>query len=221
MWPSNSVLSNPTPNTPCQDIFQAVCDEIGEHYQKIGYKYAKGRPKLTYRDKFLKVEIAFWSSRSNIPGDYVNLTIIPSFYSLEVVKKGLSKIESKIAKGLILSHEAFCNTKAEDTSQSKLIQIFGDEQDRPVHKKNGPVLTWNNSCNVYGIDETGFGKILEFIDLRILPWIEKIQTQEGTEELLQGAPREVINGLKGKSTNSDFIPYCKLMFPDLDLKEWF
>ena len=68
-WKEDSILNNYNEYTPCKDIFNAVCDEIAEYYIPKGWKYAKSRPKLTYNDKSVKIEIAFWSSGSNMPGD--------------------------------------------------------------------------------------------------------------------------------------------------------
>jgi hypothetical protein len=47
-WTTNSILINHTQShTPCKDIFQAVCDEIGAFYSKKGFKYTASRPKIT------------------------------------------------------------------------------------------------------------------------------------------------------------------------------
>jgi hypothetical protein len=86
-WTDNKTLLEYSKYTPCNDIFQAVCDEIGKHYvEQHGFTYALARPKITYKNKDFKLDIAFWSSRSNIPADYVNLEIIPIFYDLKVPK---------------------------------------------------------------------------------------------------------------------------------------
>ncbi len=61
---ADSILNNYTPYTSCQEIFQGVCDEIGKYYSMRGFQYTKSRPKITYKDKDIKLQISFWSSRS-------------------------------------------------------------------------------------------------------------------------------------------------------------
>ena len=40
-WTENITLSEYSKYTPCQEIFQAVCDEIGKHYEAKGLKYSR------------------------------------------------------------------------------------------------------------------------------------------------------------------------------------
>jgi len=96
-WTDNKILLEYTRYTPCQEIFQAVCDEIGRHYQNLGFKYSRSTPKLVIENDKIKLEICFWSSRSNIPGEWVNLEILPNFYSLQ-----LKKTSDK--KGFLFGH---------------------------------------------------------------------------------------------------------------------
>ncbi len=49
-WTDNEILLNHNETTPCKDIFQAVCDELGKYYSDKGFKYARSKPKLTYKD---------------------------------------------------------------------------------------------------------------------------------------------------------------------------
>ena len=58
-WKTNSKLKTYSAYTPTKEIFKAVCDEIAEYYVPKGWKYAKSRPKITYNDKKVKIEIAF------------------------------------------------------------------------------------------------------------------------------------------------------------------
>src|SRR5205085_208285 len=98
-------------------------DELGKHYEKKGFKYSRSRPKLTYKDAMLKLEICFWSSGSNWPGERVNLEIVPNFYSNLLAK------ESK-TKGFLFSHTAlFYHKYTNDKDKVKVRQIFGDELD--------------------------------------------------------------------------------------------
>jgi hypothetical protein len=67
-WTENKLLLNHSGYTPCNEIFHAVCDEIGKYYEKYGFKYSRSKPKITHKDQDLKLDICFWSSGSNIPG---------------------------------------------------------------------------------------------------------------------------------------------------------
>ncbi len=86
-WTENNTLLNYTKYTPCKDIFQAVCDEIGRYYAQFGFSYARSRPKITFKNKDIKLDISFWSSGYNTPGDYVKLEIIPAFYDAKSTSK--------------------------------------------------------------------------------------------------------------------------------------
>jgi len=65
-WTENKTLLEYSKYTPCQEIFQALCDELGKHYEAKGFKYSRSRPKLTIEKDNIKLVIAFWSSRNNI-----------------------------------------------------------------------------------------------------------------------------------------------------------
>jgi len=214
-WTENAILAQMNPNPSCEEIFKAVCEELGKYYENKGFKYSKSRPKISYQDKELKVEIAFWSSRSNIPGEYVKLEIVPSFYSKAVIKNGLSTINSKVVKGLIVSAGSLFNQKLKETTETgKLIQIFGD----CILQESRAEISFNNSCNIYNIDDERFKKIIEFIDSKIVYWIEKVKTEDGVYELVNYTSKKGIESLKGKNTNSDFIPYCKTAFVNIDIE---
>lgn len=215
-WTENSVLTNYSKATPCQEIFQAVCDELGRHYEEKGFKYSRSRPKIVYKDKELKLEICFWSSRSNTPGEYVNLEILPNFYSLELAK------QSKI-KGFLFGHTGInCTKYTDDKKKVRIIQIFGDILERIDEYSYESVIRYNHNCNVYGLDKEKFDKIIEFIDSTIISWIDKIKTEQGARELLDNPTDMRIwsLNLNGKGGNSDFVNYVKTKFPNVDLSKW-
>ena len=82
-WEEGSILFNYTPNTAPQEIFQAVCNEIGRYYSGHGMKYTKSNRKLKWQGEKLRCEFAFWSSHSNIRGEWVNLEIVTDIYALD------------------------------------------------------------------------------------------------------------------------------------------
>jgi hypothetical protein len=210
-WTENVVLKNSSGTTPCSEIFQAVCDELGHHYEQRGFKYSRSRPKVVSKEKEIKLEICFWSSASNTPGRYVNLEILPNFYSLELAK------QSSI-KGFLFGHTAIFDEKyTNDKRKIKVIQIFGDVLEREDEYSQESVIRHNNNCNVFGLDKVKFDKIVEFIDSKILPWTDKIRTEKGLLELLKNPTKTRIGSLNGKGTNSDFVNYVKAKFPQLDI----
>jgi hypothetical protein len=215
-WTENSVLINYSETTPCKDIFQAVCDELGRHYEKIGLKYSRSRPKIVYKDKEIKLEICFWSSASNTPGEYVNLEILPNFYSIDLAKKSKTR-------GFLFGHTGINNIKyTDDKKKVRIIQIFGDVVERIDEYSHESVIRYNHNCNVYGLDKERFDKIVEFIDSTIISWIDKIKTEQGVRELSDNPTdmRIWALNLNGKGGNSDFVNYVKTKFPDIDLTKW-
>ena len=212
-WTDNKTLIEYSKYKPCQEIFQAVCDEIGKHYEKQGFKYSRSRPKITIKDKIFKVEICFWSSRSNIPGEYVNLEILPNFYSNQLIKE-------KKSKGFLFGHTGlFYHQYTNNPKQIKVRQIFGDEMGRIDEYSTESVIIDNNNCNVYGIDEAKFNKIIAFIDNKIIVWIAKLKTEKGILELLENASKTKIRALNGKGGNSEFIDYVNLNFPGINIEK--
>lgn len=212
-WTDNKTLLNYSETTPCKEIFQAVCDELGKHYENKGYKYSRSRPKIIYKDKNIKLEICFWSSASNMPGSYVNLEIIPNFYSLQLAK------QSKI-KGRLFGHTGlFTHKYTDNIQQVKIRQIFGDEIERLDKYSYESVIRDNHNCNVYGLDKFKFDKIVAFIDNKIIPWVSKIKTEDGIKELLDNPSQSRILSLNlnGNGGNSDFVQYVKTNFPHIEI----
>ncbi len=211
-WTDNKILLEYSKHTPCQEIFQGVCDELGKHYETKGFKYSRSRPKLTIEKGNIKLVIAFWSSRSNIPGDWVNLEILPNFYSKQLAKTSDSK-------GFLFGHTGLFYHKYTDNPKQILVkQIFGGELERIDEYSNESKIIESNSCNVYGIDKEKFDLIVQFLDNKIVPWASKLATEEGILELLTNASPTRIWSLNGKGSNSDFIKYVQLNFPNINIE---
>ena len=219
-WTENMNLLTKQESMASKDLFQAVCDEIGKYYENKGFKYSGSRPKIVYKDKVVKVEICFWSSRFNTSGKSVTLEILPNFYSQEVIKKGLSTSASKIAKGFILGHTDLLIIKLEhNVNKSIKRQIYGEVFEKEIEGKLEPTISYHHICDIYGINEEKFNKIIEFIDQKIIPWIDKIQKAEGVLEFIEKRPKSVYSNLLGEGVNSDFIPYCNLRLPELNIEK--
>ncbi|MCG8573629.1 MAG: hypothetical protein MI810_02000 [Flavobacteriales bacterium] len=210
----DSVLNKYSEYTPCKDIFQAVCDEIGQYYVDKGGKYARSRPKITFKNADLKIEITFWSSGYNIPGEYVNLEMIPSIYSLELVKK--AKEEGEKIKGHILSFmDVFTERWDDKPKGSKLIiNAFGERLERVDEYNSKTEIKYNKSVNVYGITEEKFESLIHFIDSRITHWIESIHQPKNIQFFLD----KLIPNDKTELLNGDFGTLLKLKFPDVNFR---
>lgn len=213
-WTQNPVLLGSNSYTPCKEIFHGVCDELGKHFSEKGIKYSSARPKLLLKDKAIKLEIGLWSSRSNIPGDYVLLNILPYFYSLELAK-------ARKSKGLLLGHVALFSLPMPDLPKKtvRVKQIYGDALDRKEPRSKEGELLLNHSCNVYGIDEGKFQKIVEFIEEEILPWQKKLNSREGILELTEAPSLNRAKALLGRGTNVEFVEYVKYKFPEIPIRE--
>jgi hypothetical protein len=177
---NNKILYTYTKNTPCKEIFQAVCDEIGAHYETIkGFKYARARPKITFKNKDLKLEISFWSSGYNMPGDYVLLEIIPQIYSVQQLKEKVSK------KPLFWNTGFFFHPLVTDNqSLVRFNNIFEPTTESQEPQWGEPLIidTWR--CNVYAINDEKFKKLIDFIGQKIIVWLDRLSSEAGIEELL-------------------------------------
>lgn len=214
-WTNNQTLLEQSKHTSCQDIFQAACDELGKHYENKGFKYSRSKPKLTVENDKIKLEILFSTSKSNVPGDFVNLEILPNFYAKQIAN-------TSNIKGLLFGHRGLFYHQYTDNPKQILVKhIFGEELERFDEYSTESKMIESNSCNVYGLNEAKFNAIVAFIDTKISPWTTKLATKEGIIELLSNASRTRINALNGKSSNSDFVKFVQFNFPNIDIESEF
>src|SRR5262249_17748612 len=73
---SNSILNRLGPYSAPKEVFHAVCDELALFFAPEGWKYRRSRPELTRPRGALDCVMAFWSSRSNMPGQQVALEVV-------------------------------------------------------------------------------------------------------------------------------------------------
>lgn len=211
-WTKQNALLSTSPYTPPKAIFQAVCDELGEHYKALGFRYARSRPKLTIKNKLLKLEICFWSSGSNMAGSYTNLEILPNLSSLALAKEDKNN-------AFILGHIPFLREqlKEEHPKLIRVQQIYGDILERKEHGKEALLIN-NHNCNLYGIDKAKFQAIINFIDQKIIYWLEGLTRIEGVMEFVEKLPKKERKQLKKK--DHGFRRYLKLTFPKVDWEEY-
>lgn len=212
-WTNNKTLLEHSKHTPCKEIFQAMCDELGKHYEAKGFKYSRSRPKLTLEKGDIKLIIEFWSTKSNTPGSSVSFEILPNFYAKQLAK-------TSTINGFLFGHTGlFYHQYTDNPKQILVKQIFGEELERIDEYSNESKIIDNHHCNIYGIDKEKFDSIVKFIDDKIVSWISKLATREGILELITNASPTRVWSLNGKGTNSDFIKYVQLNFPDIDIEK--
>ncbi len=151
-WEENSILYNISPYTPPKDIFQAVCNEVGRYYSERGGKYTKSNRKLKWLGKNIRIELGFWSSHSNMAGEYVNFEIVTSLWALNT--EGLER------KGIL-------NFGA----RPKNFNVYGIDYDRffEIIKYIDGVLV-----NAWLFDsEKGLREYLENVDKEVIEYLKR------------------------------------------------
>jgi len=183
-WEDNSILNNQGEETPPKEIFQAVCDAIGDYFEKRNFKYSKSFPKITRKDSEYKLEIRFNSSASNYAGGYVNLEINSNLYSIILAKQ--DKSNSKY-KGLITG----VMTPLSQTLPSKFVNastvvetIDGQIIVHPIERFKYREYSFNRNINLYQITPSLFERLLNFIEVRIIDWYEEFKTNVGLLKLI-------------------------------------
>jgi hypothetical protein len=204
-WTRNKTLLDYTKYTPCKDIFQAVCDEIGQHYAQFGFMYARSRPKITFKNKDIKLEIGFWSSGYNTPGNFVRLEIIPLFFDAK----------SKSKKPIFYHLGLFCQPLMTNNQELvRILDIFEETQEGNMPQWGEPLIIDSWRCNVYGIDGEKFKKLIDFMDTKIMSWLDKLSTEKGVIELLDFMSKTEHG--RGGLNKMEMENYVKNHFPNLD-----
>lgn len=194
--------------TTSKEYFQYVCNLIGEYYKSRGFKYSPSRPKISYKKEDIKLEVTFWSSRSNEFGEHINLEILPRFYSIK---------HKEVKKGYLFNNTSILIKKyTEDKSKIRVNQIYGDTIERTDEYSRESVIKDNNHCNINDFTELKLNKIIDFIDTKIIYWIDRIKSEEGIIELTENIPNSVSYYLK---ESPNFINYCETNFPKINIRQ--
>ena len=213
-FPINSILNNQTENTAPKEIFQAVCDIIGEHYKSLGFRYARSRPKITLKNSDFEIVIAFWSSGSNMAGSYVNLEIIGHAYSKKLAKQ--DKIDGNKFKGFLLSHADFW-TKINTSNPKGTIKTYlldGILANERIENYDYAIDRYNCNYNLYGITEEKIGMIIQYIDKFFINQIKELIEKEKMLKFLTELPPKSQLGRE----NDRFYKFIELQFNnDTDL----
>jgi hypothetical protein len=187
-FPYDSILRNQNDRTPPKEIFQAVCDLIGEHYSSQNFRYARSRPKITGKGTEFDIEIAFWSSGSNMAGSYVNLEIIGHAYSKRLAK--IDKEQGNTFKGFLLSHGDFW-TKLNSNNPNGTVNTYLLDGKLVSERKEDldyAIDRFNCNYNLYGITESQIDSIIEYIDKIFIEQINELSNKEGLIKFVENLP---------------------------------
>jgi hypothetical protein len=205
-WTKESILNNYHADTPPAEIFQTVCDALGDFYKAKGFSYTSSSRKLTRKDQDLKLEIRFSSSGSNYAGGYVNLEINAWLYSLDLAR-------GDRMKGLLTGVNTPFSKKLEGdfpAGTRLVVQINGEVTKLREEGKPFSELIYNRNVNVYGIDEVLFEQILGFIDNRIIAWCERFADPARLPDLV----REMGPSARKELRRTRFLDYVRMKCPD-------
>jgi hypothetical protein len=209
-WKEDSILNKYSKYTPCNDIFKAVCDEIGRYFIEKGYKYSSSRPKIALIDNDVKIEVSFYSSRSNIPGDWVAFEICISVISLEYIK--YKKEQGEKTQGRLFGEMALFSKKLENVTNGmvRIKKIFGEDIERIEDDRTEPELKIGKTLNVYGITTSDFLKLIDFLEKEVFIWTKKIDDKNEILKLINSTGKTGRWALK----NSDFRDYLGYKYAD-------
>ncbi|MGR3811915.1 hypothetical protein [Jiulongibacter sp. NS-SX5] len=205
-WKNNSILNNQTEETPPKEIFQAVCDEIGNYFETKNFKYSKSTPKITLKDNQYKLEIRFNSSASNYAGGYVNLEINSNLYSIQLAKTDKTNSKFKgLLTGVITPLSKSLPSKFKNAS--KIVEkIDGEIIQHPTDKFKYKEYIFNRNINIYQISHSLFEQIIKFIEIRIIKWYDEFKTDEGLVKLLS----EMGGSAKYSIDKENFYKYLEI-----------
>jgi hypothetical protein len=217
-WVENSVLHEISNNIPPKDIFVAVCAEIGRCYREKGFRFTESRPKLTFQADDIQLEIGFNSSQSNKAGEFVCFEIIPTFYYVPYIKAGIK------GRGILFDHSDISSEYDlnKNDIQCVLVGIYGDTATFANHAYPNEKVRYSHMCDVHDMNTEKFLKITDYINTRIIPWLYKITTVPGVEEMitLKRAQRPDWNLQNSNDyVNCSFAYYICERFPEL-AKKW-
>jgi hypothetical protein len=115
---------------------------------------------------------------------------------------------------LLFTHGAIIYHKyTGDIQRVRHVHIFRKVEELVLDYSCESVIKDVNMCNVYDLDEAKFNKIIDFLDAKIIVWLDKIKTENGILELINNPCDTQLRDIK----NGYLVDYIKLNFPNIDL----
>jgi hypothetical protein len=69
---------------PPSEVYSAACAEIASAFTDVGFRFSKSGPLLTKKEGSFSYRISFQSSRHNIPGQHVSLSVAANVRSKKI-----------------------------------------------------------------------------------------------------------------------------------------
>ncbi len=153
-------------NTSTGELFQAVCDALGEAFKAEGFRYARSSHRLTKKYPAFDLRINLASSHSNTAGHYVAIEILPY---LQITDKSLELPDCR-NRDIISIRFSQPDAEAERMQCAIHRMIFGREVCWSIadHPHLKPELVYWNKENLYPMDENRLELLIAYVQKHIL-----------------------------------------------------
>ena len=205
-WSADSLLASINSSAPTKEIFQTVCNEIGQFYQLKGFKYSPSARRLEYKYQDFKCKIQFSSSHYNMAGKYVLMEINTGIYPLQLEKQYKAAKESVFP--IILPNVNLLDEVIPGGEPGKVIgiSIFGETNEIKDTRYTIALRKHARSANIYNIDIDNFKKILKYINGVVCYSFKLVTDQKELAEYINSSFGERFYWLKDKR----FVDYLNL-----------
>lgn len=153
-------------NTSTGELFQAVCDALGEAFKAEGFCYARSSHRMTKKYSAFDLKINLTSSHSNTAGHYVAIEILPY---LQITDKSLELPDCR-NRDIISIRFSRPYAEAQKLQCSIHRMIFGREVRWNIaeHPHLKPELVYWNKENLYPMDEIRLELLIAYVQKHIL-----------------------------------------------------
>ncbi len=153
-------------NASTGELFQAVCDALGEAFKAEGFRYARSSHRLTKKYPAFDLKINLASSHSNTAGHYVAIEILPY---LQITDKSL-KLPDCRNRDIISIRFSQPDAEAERIQCAIHRMIFDREVRWSIaeHPHLKPELVYWNKENLYPMDENRLELLIAYVQNHIL-----------------------------------------------------
>lgn len=153
-------------NTSTGELFQAVCDALGENFQAESFRYARSSHRLTKKYPAFDLKINLVSSHSNTAGHYVAIEILPY---LQITDKSL-KLPDCRNRDIISICFSQPDAEAQKLQCAIHRMIFGRDVYWNIaeHPHLKPELVHWNKENLFPMDEERLELLIAYVQKQIL-----------------------------------------------------
>lgn len=153
-------------NNSTGELFQTVCDALGDAFKAEGFRYARSTHRLTKKYPAFDLKINLASSHSNTAGHYVAIEILPY---LQITDKFL-KLPDCRNRDIISICFSQLDAEAERMQCAIHWMIFGREVRWSIaeHPHLKPELVHWNKENLYPMDENRLKLLIAYVQKYII-----------------------------------------------------